>query len=106
MNICSCVVYAKPGQGPEVAARLAELPGVEVHGGAPECRLVVTLEDTPQTMAADTLGAIGQLAGVLNTVLIYHYGDDEGPAQDGPLDSSRSQREIQAEEHPHEHHQA
>jgi len=58
-----------------------ELPGVELHaseGG----NLVVTVEDTPETMAVDTLAAMGRVAGVLNTSLIYHYGGDE-PLEDG-----------------------
>ena len=29
------------------------------------------------TLAADTLGAIGAVEGVINTVLIYHYGGDD-----------------------------
>jgi nitrate reductase NapD len=91
MNICSCVVYAKPGQGPAVASGLAELPGVEVHGGVAEGKLVVTLEDTGESLAADTLGALNQVPGVINTVLIYHYGGDDIPNQ------------IPSEEHPHEH---
>ena len=77
MNICSCVVYAKPCRGPEVATRLDEMPGVEVHGGVTEGRLVVTLEDTAETLAADTLGALSQVPGVINTVLIYHYGGED-----------------------------
>ncbi len=35
MNICSCVVHSRPGTGAQVAARLAQLPGVEVHAGTP-----------------------------------------------------------------------
>ena len=61
--------------------RLLELPGVGLHaseGG----KLVVTVEDTPETMAADTLAALGHVPGVLNTSLIYHYGGDE-PLEDG-----------------------
>lgn len=77
MNICSCVVYAKPGQGPEVATRLLDLPGVEVHGGVAEGKLVVTLEDRGDNLAADTLGVLNQVPGVINTVLIYHYGGDD-----------------------------
>lgn len=77
MNICSCVVHAKPGRGPLVAERLAELSGVEVHGGVEEGKLVVTLEDTEQAQAADTLGALNRVPDVINTVLIYHYGGDD-----------------------------
>lgn len=77
MNICSCVVYTRPEQGAEVSARLMAIPGVEVIAGVPEGKLVVTLEDTADTQAADTLGAIGGVEGVINTVLIYHYGGED-----------------------------
>ncbi len=77
MNICSCVVHTRPERAPEVSARLLTIPGVEVHGGEEEGKLVVTVEDTADTLAADTLGAIGAVEGVINTVLIYHYGGDD-----------------------------
>jgi nitrate reductase NapD len=90
MNICSCVVHARPDQGPQVAARLAELPGVEVHGGVDQGKLVLTLEDTAEHHAADTLGLLNDVPGVISTVLIYHYGGSD----------------IQTEEQPHDHHPA
>ena len=77
MNICSCVVHTRPERGREVSARLLELPGVEVHGGETEGKLVVTVEDAADVPAADTLSAIGAVEGVINTVLIYHYGGDD-----------------------------
>lgn len=55
-NICSCVVHTRPGNGSAVAGRLAGLSGVEVHAGAAQDKLVVTIEDTPDALAADTLG--------------------------------------------------
>lgn len=76
-NICSCVVYALPGRGDEVVVRLRALPGVEVHAGAELGKLVVTIEDTPDSLAADTIGLLNDVPGVLNTVLIYHYGGDD-----------------------------
>lgn len=81
MNICGCVVETRGRDAAAVAQRLLGLPGLELHaseGG----RLVVTVEDTPQALAADTLAALGQVEGVLNTSLIYHYGGDE-PLEDG-----------------------
>jgi len=81
MNVCGCVVETRVQDAPAVARRLLELPGVGLHaseGG----KLVVTVEDPPETMAADTLAALGHVAGVLNTSLIYHYGGDE-PLEDG-----------------------
>jgi nitrate reductase NapD len=77
MNICSCVVHTRPERGPAVGECLWALPGVEVHGGEADGKLVVTVEDTADTLAADTLGAIGAVEGVINTVLIYHYGGDD-----------------------------
>ncbi len=77
MNICSCVVHTRPERGAEIAARLEAMPGVEVHGGEPAGKLVVTLEDTAHAQAVDTLSAIGAVEGVINTVLIYHYGGDD-----------------------------
>jgi nitrate reductase NapD len=81
MNVCGCVVETRAQDAPVVAQALLDLPGVEFYaseGG----KLVVTVEDTPEAMAADTLSALGQVAGVLNTSLIYHYGGDE-PLEDG-----------------------
>ena len=81
MNICGCVVETRERDAPAVAQRLRGLPGVGLHASAGG-KLVVTVEDTPEAMAADTLAALGQVDGVLNTSLIYHYGGDE-PLEDG-----------------------
>lgn len=77
MNICSCVVHTRPQHGPTVGAALAQLPGVELHGGSDAGKLVITVEDTDTTQAADTLSALHTISGVINTVLIYHYGGDD-----------------------------
>jgi nitrate reductase NapD len=77
MSICSCVVHTRPERGEEVSASLNEIAGVEVHGGQSVGKLVVTVEDTAESKAADTLGAIGAVEGVINTVLIYHYGGED-----------------------------
>jgi len=77
MNICSTIVYARLEDVPAVAERLLAMPGVEIHGGQAEGKLVVTVEDTESVPAADTLSALNQVAGVINTVLIYHYGGEE-----------------------------
>jgi len=77
MNICSLVVQTRPDQVQAVERGLLNLPGVEVHGGRAEGKLVVTVEDTDQSEVADTLVSIKGVAGVINTVLIYHYGGDD-----------------------------
>ncbi|MGB5735040.1 MAG: chaperone NapD [Thiohalocapsa sp.] len=76
-NICSCVVHTKVAAGPGVAKRLDALPGVEVHAGAELDKLVVTVEDTPDQFAADTIGDLNQVPGVINATLVYHYGGDD-----------------------------
>ncbi len=53
------------------------MPGVEVHAGADIGKLVVTIEDTPLSQAADTIGELNQVPGVINATLIYHYGGDD-----------------------------
>jgi nitrate reductase NapD len=104
MNICGCVVHASAGRGPEVARRAQGLAGVEVHGGVAEDRLVVTVEDTAQTLAADTLGALRDLEDVIGTTLVYHYGGDDIP--DPSPAPGATANEIPPEEHPHDHHPA
>jgi len=76
-NICSCVVHTKIATGTEVARRLETIPGVEVHAGAELDKLVVTVEDTAERFAADTIGALNQVPGVISAMLIYHYGGDD-----------------------------
>lgn len=78
MQICSLVVHVKPQLLDGVQADLQAMPGVEVHSVSSEGKLVITVEDVPGgALVLDTLTAIGNVAGVLSTVLVYHYGDDE-----------------------------
>jgi len=77
MNICSLVVHARPERLGDVQASLEQLPGVEVHGRSDDGKLVVTAEDTGEAQANDAMMAIQDLDGVLNAVLIYHYGGEE-----------------------------
>ena len=73
-DILSCVVYAKPGMGSQVAAVLSDFPGTQVHCGAEVDKLVVTIEDVAGQPAAERLGSLNQIDGVINTILIYHFG--------------------------------
>jgi len=77
MNICSLIVRTRPDRVPAVERGLLNLPGVEVHGGRAEGKLVVTVEDVGQGEVVDTLASIKGVAGVIDTVLIYHYGGDD-----------------------------
>lgn len=77
MNICSLVVHARPERLGAVQADLEKMPGVEVHGRSDDGKLVVTAEDTGEALANDAMMAIQNMDGVLNAVLIYHYGGEE-----------------------------
>lgn len=75
-NVCGLLVHSRHDQAGAVRARLQELPGVEIHGGGEDGKLVVTVEDCGEHLAADTLTAINTVEGVLNASLIYHYGGE------------------------------
>jgi len=77
MNICSLIVQTRPDQVQAVEQGLLNLPGVEVHGGRAEGKLIVTVEDVGHSEVADTLKSINGMEGVINTVLIYHYDGDD-----------------------------
>ena len=74
-NICGVVVHARPAQIADVQARLAELPGVEIHGSAPDGRLVVTVEEVGEHDCADTLSSLSNVAGVLSASLVYQHSE-------------------------------
>lgn len=77
-TLCSCVIQTGPGQGAPVAARVAAIAGCEVHGGIAGDKLIVTIEEYPGGPAsADLLVDLNRLPGVVNTILIYHYGGDD-----------------------------
>ena len=77
MEICSLVVNARPERVTEVVSSLEALPGVEVHGGQAEGKLIVTVEDVPESPAADRVLEVQDIEGVINAVLIYHYGEGD-----------------------------
>ena len=77
MNICSLVVHARPERLGAVQADLERMPGVDVHGRSDDGKLVVTAEDMGDAQANDAMMAIQDLDGVINAVLIYHYGGEE-----------------------------
>ncbi len=77
MNLCSLIVHTRPEKGPEVERSLNSIPGVEVHGGVEEGKLIVTVEDTDERPASDTMMSFHDIEGVVSATLIYHYGGDD-----------------------------
>ncbi len=73
MNICGVLVHALPEKGEAVAAAIAGLDGAELHDTVPDGRMIVTVEDTGDTSAGDTVLALHRLPGVLSAALVYHH---------------------------------
>ena len=88
MNIAGVLVHAHPDKAEAVAARLAEMPGIEVHQRAADGRMVVTVEEDEGAVkgdgatAGERLLAIQNLEGLLSASLVYHHfeTDEEEPA--------------------------
>jgi nitrate reductase NapAB chaperone NapD len=77
-SIAGVVVRTAPEHVPEVAMRLAELPGVDVHHREVSTgRIVMTLE-TEGVDESDGLERLRLLPQVLTVELVYHYADQDG----------------------------
>lgn len=74
-NICGVLIHTRPERTPEVRAQLACVPGVEIHADSQDGRLVVTVEDTPDSWAGATIASFSDIPGVISTALVYHYCD-------------------------------
>lgn len=86
MSICSLLVHTNPDKAGFVQSSLESFPGVEVHGGQNEGKLIVSLDqEGEEDSVADTMSAFRDIDGVLSTVLIYHYGGSD------PLDEEITQ---------------
>lgn len=77
MDIASAIVNAVPGRREAVRAALLAMSGVEVHAETPDGRFVVTVEDTAQATAADTIIELHRLDGVLSAAMVYQYSDHQ-----------------------------
>lgn len=84
LNVCGVLVHAHPSRLDEVEAALDRLAGVETHGRGEGGRIVVTIEDTANSTAADSLAALHKTDGVIAAALVYHEFDpdpDRAPAK-------------------------
>ena len=84
MSILGVIVRTHPQTVAGIEARLRTLPGVDVAdlAAAADGRLVIVIEDSADTSAAATLGAIALWPEVLNTSLVYEYSGPDSPAPD------------------------
>ncbi|XOF33894.1 MAG: chaperone NapD [Candidatus Electrothrix sp. YB6] len=76
MNISGVLVQSNPDNSAAVQQQLAEISGVEVHAAKEDGSIVITIEDTPDTVPADTLMQVQTVDGVLAASLIYNYCDE------------------------------
>lgn len=75
LHIAGIVVHARPENMAPIRAAIAAMAGTEIHaeqGG----KLVVTVETARAVDLADTVTAIGRLAGVLSASPVYHHAEE------------------------------
>ena len=75
LHIAGVVVHALPSRLAAVRARIAALPGAEVHGAHPGGKLAVTLEDEGVAGIGARLHAVQQVPGVLSAVVVFQHAD-------------------------------
>lgn len=75
-GICSVIVHANPERAATVRSTIEEIEGVEVHGGAEQGKLIVTVEQTDDATMADTITGFTHVEGVLSTSMIYHHYEE------------------------------
>ncbi len=79
MNIAGVLVHAYPGEQDTVRAALETMEGVEVHHETDDGRFVVTVEDSGDTLADDTILALNRVPGVVSAALAYHNFEPGAP---------------------------
>lgn len=80
-HISSAVVVVLPARREEVAARLARMPGVEVHAGEGS-RLVLTIEGSTTGMLGEALTGISLIEGVISANMVFEH-IEEAESQGG-----------------------
>lgn len=76
-NVCGLLVHASIDRIEHVKKALHELAGVEVHAVTDDGRLVVTIEDSEEMLAAEMITKVDRLDGVLNSSLVYHQFENQ-----------------------------
>ncbi len=76
-NICGVFVQTTPEHLGSVETTLAQTPGIDIYQTEKDGRMVVTIEDTPDKYASETLTDLRSVDGVLSASLVYHRCDIE-----------------------------
>ena len=82
MNIAGVIIHSKPQTRFDVRDRLRELPGVEVHAVSDEGKMVITVEEQPRTLLADTIMNLNHVEGVLSAAMVYHHYENDANLQE------------------------
>jgi len=82
-SIASVLVQTRPAHLDAVAARLARLPGCEIHGRDPRGKLVVVIDAPDSGVVGATLNSIAATRHVLSAALVFHGVDVGGRATTG-----------------------
>jgi len=72
IHVSSLVVHCRRECAAEVAAALRAMDGMQVHGGVPEGKLVVTLETATEGEIVERLNQAQLMGGVLAATLVFH----------------------------------
>lgn len=83
MNVCGVLVHATPSRMSSVVEMLSALDGVDVHQTGEDGQIVVTVEDTQERAAIDTLRDLQQRDGIVAASLIYHHFELEAAGAAG-----------------------
>ena len=73
MNLASLALRIQPERRAAAEAALTALPGVECHAMSDDGKLIVTVEETPQSSVAETLIAVHGVPEVLAVTLAYEH---------------------------------
>lgn len=84
MSILGVVVRVKIGHLDEVIGELSAAPGLDIALNPGDGRLVVIIEDTEDTPAAQVMASIALLPQVLNTSLVYEYSGPDVTHAESP----------------------
>lgn len=82
ISISGVLVHARPERLDAVCARLAAMPGLDIHATTPEGRLVVTLDESHDPMKGESLMRLHEIEGVLSASMIYHHYEPDVAEQE------------------------
>jgi nitrate reductase NapAB chaperone NapD len=91
MSILGCVLRVKAENLPRVLSALGATAGVDVAMNPGDGRLVLILEDSAETTAAQTFAAMALFPEVLSASLVYEYSGPDAPSALTEAESTRYQ---------------